>query len=216
MPRLILLGPPGSGKSTQAAEITRVYGTPATATGDILRENLEEGTALGLRAKGHMEAGELVPDDLMIALVEDRIVSGNKKNGFVLDGFPRTLAQAKAFDVFLSEKGCRIDKVFYFNVPKDVLMKRIEGRRVCPACGAAWHIELNPTKKEGICDRCGAALVHRSDDKPKTIENRLAVYDIQTKPLIDYFIEQGLLVELDGTLDARKLQDQIDKILDTV
>ena len=215
MPRLILLGPPGSGKSTQAAEITRVYGTPAIATGDILRENLEEGTLLGLRAKGHMEAGELVPDDLMIALVEDRVVAGDKKGGFLLDGFPRTLTQAEAFDSFLAQKGSRIDKVFYLNVPKDVLIKRIAGRRVCPSCGEAWHIELNPTKQEGICDRCGARLVHRSDDEPKTIEKRLAVYDIETKPLIDYYTEQGILVELNGTLKASELQTRIDRIFGT-
>ena len=213
MPRLILLGPPGSGKITQATEITRVYGTPAIATGDILRENLEEGTPLGLRAKGHMEAGELVPDDLIIALVEDRIVADEKKGGFLLDGFPRTIAQAEAFDSFLAGKGSRIDKVFNLNVPKDVLIMRIAGRRSCPVCGEAWHIKLKPPKHEGICDLCGAKLVHRSDDEPKTIERRLAVYEEQTRPLIDYYKKQGVLVELDGTLKAGILQDQIDGIL---
>ena len=213
MPRVILLGPPGSGKSTQAVEITRVYGVPAIATGDILRENLEEGTPLGLKAKSHMEAGGLVPDSLIIELVEERISAQKKKGSFLLDGFPRTMAQAEEFDAFLARKGSRIDKVFYFNVPKEVLVKRLAGRRACPACGAAWHTELNPTKREGICDRCGAKLVHRSDDKPGTIEKRLAVYNKETKPLIDYYKKQGLLVELDGTLKARVLQDQIDGIL---
>ena len=213
MPRLILLGPPGSGKSTQAAEITRVYGVPAIATGDILRENLEEGTPLGLRAKSHMEAGGLVPDSLIIELVEERIAAGKKKGSFLLDGFPRTIAQAEGFDAFLARKGSRIDKVFYFEVPKEVLKTRLAGRRACPSCGAAWHIELNPTKREGICDRCGAKLVHRADDKPATIEKRLTVYDEQTKPLIEYYTKQGILIELDGTLKARVLQDQIDGIL---
>ena len=213
MPRLILLGAPGSGKSTQSEKTTREYGIPAIATGDILRENLEESTHLGLRAKGHMEAGELVPDDLMIALVKERLEKGDTNNGYLLDGFPRTITQAEALDAFLTEYGRKIDRVFDLSVPKDVLIKRIAGRRICPACGAAYHIEIKPPKKEGVCDRCGAGLIHRTDDTPKTIKRRLAVYDKQTKPLVEYYKKKGILAELDGTLDVETLHGQIDRIL---
>jgi adenylate kinase len=209
----MLLGAPGSGKGTQAERITQRYGIPAIATGDIFRKNLSEGTPLGLKAKGYMEAGELVPDELVIDLVADRLSEPDTKNGYLLDGFPRTIAQAEALDKLLSGKGEALDKVFFIDVPKDVLIDRIAGRRVCPSCGRVYHVTGMPPKQAGVCDDDGAELIQRKDDDAATAENRIDVYNEQTKPLVEYYKKTGLLIELDGTAGVDSLENQIEEIL---
>jgi len=213
MARIMLLGPPGSGKGTQAERITAKYGIPAISTGDIFRKNLAENTPLGLKAKGYMEAGELVPDELVIDLVADRLTEDDTKNGYLLDGFPRTIAQAEALDRLLAEKGEALDKVIYINVPKDVLVDRIAGRRVCSECGKVYHVTGFPPKREGVCDLDGAALIQRKDDDASTAVNRIDVYNEQTKPLVEYYAKDGTLIELDGTIGAENLEKQIADIL---
>jgi len=216
MPRIMLLGPPGSGKGTQAAKIKKTYGIPAISTGDALREQLGAGTELGKRAKSYIDAGELVPDGLIIELVKGLLSGDNTKNGFLLDGFPRTIAQAEALDAFLEEKVKQLDMVFFLKVPKEMLIKRIVTRMVCPACGMSYHVdEVNPFVHE-LCGNCGAELIHRVDDEPDTAEKRIEVYNKQTKPLIEYYKKQGILIELDGTRDVETLQEQIDKALKAV
>ena len=218
MPRVMLLGPPGSGKGTQAAMIVKRYEIPQISSGDALRSNLEAKTPLGLEAKRYMEAGELVPDGVIIALVEDLLEKADTKNGFLLDGFPRTMAQAEALDEIIEKKGIGLEKAIYLNVPRDVLVKRISLRRVCPACGASFHLVAVPPKKEGICDKCGVNLIRREDDNPETVEKRIEVYDAQTKPLIGYYERMGILSELkvDEDMKPEFIQAQIEAIIDSV
>ncbi|MCL2493356.1 MAG: adenylate kinase [Clostridiales bacterium] len=213
MNRILLLGAPGSGKGTQAAKITQNYGIPAIATGDILRENVAAGTPLGLEAKRYMEAGELVPDDLIIALMNDRMHEDDAKNGYILDGFPRTIAQAEALDEFLAKSGGELDHVFYLTAPKDVLIARIAGRRVCPQCGAIYHMTRFPPKTPGVCDVCGAAIIQRKDDNAETAENRIDVYERQTKPLIEYYEKKGILMTFDSALGSEIVQAKIDEVM---
>ena len=198
--KLIMLGAPGAGKGTQAARVAAELKVPHISTGDIFRSNIKNGTELGKKAKAYMDAGNLVPDELTCDLVADRIAQEDCKNGFILDGFPRTIPQAEALDKVLTSKGEKVDYAVNIDVPDSAIVARMSGRRACVSCGATYHIEFNPPKQEGICDVCGAKLILREDDKPETVQNRLSVYHEQTQPLIDYYDKQGALVTVDGTL----------------
>ena len=196
--RVIFLGPPGVGKGTQADFIAQKYGIPKLSTGDLLRESVANGTTLGNEAKGYMNRGELVPDAVVIGLVEEKLGSPDCQNGFLLDGFPRTVAQADQLSTYLTSRGESLDQVVYFSLSKDEIVRRISGRRSCQDCKAVYHLESVPPKNEGICDTCEKPLIQRNDDKPETIESRLAVYQEQTAPLIEYYKERNILSELDG------------------
>ncbi|WP_237049050.1 adenylate kinase [Mogibacterium pumilum] len=198
MLRTVLLGPPGAGKGTQAAKVIEKYNVPHISTGDIFRANIKEGTELGKKAKGYMDEGKLVPDELVVDLVTDRLQKDDCKEGFLLDGFPRTIFQAEQLDKFLSDNGQKLDIVLNFKVRKDVLVERIAGRRVCKSCGASYHVMNVPPKKEGICDTCGGELIQRKDDNRETVENRINVYENETAPLIGYYEQQNVLANFDG------------------
>ena len=191
---LILLGAPGAGKGTQAEAISAKLGIPQISTGNMLREAVKNGTELGLRAKAAMDSGALVSDDIVIGILKDRIAEPDAKNGYILDGFPRTVAQAEALD----EMGVQIDKVLEIHVANERIIARMSGRRVCEKCGASYHIEYKPTTKPGICDVCGGATVQRADDAPETVLSRLEVYEQKTAPLKDYYWETGKLVTVEG------------------
>jgi adenylate kinase len=199
MRHFILLGPPGSGKGTQAERITAKYNIPVVATGDIFRQNIAAGTALGKEAKAYMDKGELVPDEIVVGLVVDRLKQPDVKDGYLLDGFPRTIAQAEALQAMTADTGGMLEKVIYINTPRDALIRRIAGRRVCESCGKTYNIPTFPPKVEGVCDLCGDAIIQRSDDAEATAVNRIDVYNEQTKPLVDYYRQKGLLAEFDGT-----------------
>lgn len=198
MLRTILLGPPGAGKGTQADKIVEKYNIPHISTGDIFRDNIKNGTELGKKAQEYMNKGELVPDDLVIEIATDRLLKGDCKNGFLLDGFPRTVYQAEKLDAFLEAHGQKLDKVLDLEVGEDLLMVRLTGRRVCKACGASYHVVNIPPKKEGICDKCGGELIQRPDDNAETAKNRIDVYNEQTRPLVDYYEKAGNLARIDG------------------
>lgn len=197
--KIIMLGAPGAGKGTQAQRIAAKYDIPHISTGDIFRANIKQGTELGKKAKSYMDAGALVPDDLVVDLVVDRIGQDDCKNGYVLDGFPRTIPQAESLTKALKEKNDDIDFAIDVEVPDEYIIHRMEGRRACASCGAIYHLVNIPPKKEGVCDRCGSALTLRDDDKPETVAKRLEVYHDQTQPLIAYYKEEGHLAEVDGT-----------------
>ena len=197
--KIIMLGAPGAGKGTQAKQIAAKYEIPHISTGDIFRANIKEGTELGKKAKTFMDQGLLVPDELVVELVADRIVKDDCKNGFVLDGFPRTIPQAEALDEALAKMGEKMDYAIDVDVPDENIVKRMGGRRACLNCGATYHIVSIPTKKEGICDHCGSEVVLRDDDKPETVQKRLTVYHEQTQPLIDYYSGKGIIKSVDGT-----------------
>lgn len=197
--KIIMLGAPGAGKGTQAQRIAAKYDIPHISTGDIFRANIKAGTELGKKAKSYMDAGALVPDDLVVDLVVDRIGQDDCKNGYVLDGFPRTIPQAESLTKALKEKNDDIDFAIDVEVPDEYIIRRMEGRRACVNCGATYHLVNIPPKKEGICDKCGSELVLRDDDKPETVAKRLEVYHDQTQPLINYYKEEGHLAEVDGT-----------------
>ncbi len=198
MLRAILLGPPGAGKGTQAVNIVDKYGIPHISTGDIFRENIKKGTELGKKAQEYMNRGELVPDDLVIEIATSRLLEDDCKNGFLLDGFPRTVYQAEKLDEFMAAHDGKIDKVLDIAVEKDELITRLTGRRVCKTCGASYHVVNIPPKTEGICDRCGSELVQRADDNLETVTNRIDVYEAQTKPLVDYYENAGNIAHIDG------------------
>ena len=198
MLRTILLGPPGAGKGTQAVNIVDKYGIPHISTGDIFRANIKNGTELGKKAQEYMNRGELVPDDLVIEIATTRLLEDDCKNGFLLDGFPRTVYQAEKLDEFLAAHGSKIDKVLDIAVEKEELITRLTGRRVCKACGASYHVVNIPPKTEGICDRCGGELMQRADDNLETFTNRIDVYEAQTKPLVDYYENAGNIAHIDG------------------
>ena len=198
MLRTILLGPPGAGKGTQAVKIVEKYGVPHISTGDIFRENIKKGTELGKKAQEYMNRGELVPDDLVIEIATTRLLEDDCQNGFLLDGFPRTVYQAEKLDEFLAAHGSKIDKVLDIAVEKEELITRLTGRRVCKACGASYHVVNIPPKTEGICDACGGELVQRADDNIETVTNRIDVYEAQTKPLVDYYEKAGNIAHIDG------------------
>lgn len=197
--KIIMLGAPGAGKGTQAKRIAEKYTIPHISTGDIFRANIKNGTELGKKAKEYMDQGLLVPDELTCDLVMDRIQQDDCKNGFVLDGFPRTIPQAEALDEALTNIGQKMDYAIDVDVPDENIVNRMGGRRACLSCGATYHVEFNPTKAEGVCDACGAQTVLRDDDKPETVQKRLTVYHDQTQPLIDYYKNQGILKSVDGT-----------------
>ncbi len=197
--KIIMLGAPGAGKGTQAKQIADKYQIPHISTGDIFRANIKEGTELGTKAKTYMDQGLLVPDELVVELVADRIVKDDCKNGFVLDGFPRTIPQAEALDEALAKIGEKMDYAVDVDVPDENIINRMGGRRACVNCGSTYHIVNIPTKVEGICDKCGKEVILRDDDKPETVQKRLHVYHEQTQPLIDYYKNQGILRSVDGT-----------------
>lgn len=211
--KIIMLGAPGAGKGTQAKMIADKYSIPHISTGDIFRTNIKNGTELGKKAKEYMDKGLLVPDELTCDLVVDRIKQEDCKNGYILDGFPRTIPQAECLDEALTQMGEKIDYAVNVEVPDENIVKRMSGRRACVNCGATYHIVHIPTKVEGICDRCGKELILRDDDKPETVTKRLNVYHEQTQPLIDYYTKKGVLVEVDGTVDMNDVFNAIIDIL---
>lgn len=211
--KIIMLGAPGAGKGTQAKKIAEKYQIPHISTGDIFRANIKNGTELGKKAKEYMDQGLLVPDELTCDLVVDRISQPDAANGYVLDGFPRTIPQAKALTAALEARGEKIDYAVNVEVPDENIISRMSGRRACLGCGATYHVQYNAPKAEGICDACGKELVLRDDDKPETVKKRLDVYHAQTQPLIDYYSAAGVLAEVDGTQDINVVFDDIIKIL---
>jgi adenylate kinase len=211
--RLILLGPPGAGKGTQAEKIAKEFNIPHISTGDIFRANIKNETELGLKAKQYIDNGELVPDSVVVAIVEDRIKQDDTKNGFLLDGFPRTENQALALDEVLNESGISLDAVINIKVDSKVLVSRITGRRICKDCGATYHIEFNPPAEEGVCDLCSGELYQRSDDNEDTVQNRIDVYNKQTAPLIEYYSKQDLIKTIDGEQAIDKVFTDIVKKL---
>ena len=211
---IIMLGAPGAGKGTQAKMIAKEYGIPHISTGDIFRANIKEGTDLGKEAKTYMDAGQLVPDELTVKILLDRVAKDDCKEGYVLDGFPRTIPQAEVLDEALTKLGDKIDFAIDVDVPDENIVRRMGGRRACVTCGATYHIEHVPPKKEGICDTCGSELILRDDDKPETVSNRLKVYHDQTQPLIDFYTKKGVLKSVDGTIDMMDVFASIKAILD--
>ena len=211
--RIVMLGAPGAGKGTQAIKIAEKYSIPHISTGDILRANIKEETALGKKAKGYIDQGLLVPDELVVDLVVDRVNQADCTRGYVLDGFPRTIPQAEALDKALEAMGQKVDYAINVSVPDENIINRMSGRRACPACGATYHIVYAPTKVEDVCDHCHGTLILRDDDKPETVQKRLSVYHKQTQPLIEYYTEKNLLVTVDGTLEIDDVFDTIVKIL---
>ena len=201
---LVFLGAPGVGKGTQADKVAAQYGVLKISTGDLLREAVRHQTKLGLEAKGYMDEGKLVPDSVVVGLVRDKLGHPARARGFILDGFPRTVAQAEELEKMLNERGIRLDRVINFRVPREVVVKRLSGRRSCPKCQATYHVELAPSKKIGLCDRCGEALMQRNDDQRQAIETRLSVYEEQTAPLIGFYEKRNMLSHLDGggTIEA--------------
>ena len=210
---LILLGPPGAGKGTQATRIVEKYKVPHISTGDIFRENIKNNTPLGQKAQEYMNKGELVPDQLVVDIALDRLGKDDCKNGFLLDGFPRTVFQADALDKFLKDKGKGIDLVINIEVEDKMLIERLDARRVCPTCAATYNVIGMPPKKEGICDKCNDNLIQRRDDKKETVGNRIKVYHEQTSPLIDYYKEKGIIKDFDGMIGADALFDEIVKAI---
>lgn len=211
--RAVLLGPPGAGKGTQAVKLVDKYGVPQISTGDIFRKNIKEGTELGKKAQEYMNAGGLVPDELVVDLVKDRLMQDDCKNGYLLDGFPRTIFQAEQLDKFLEEQGQALDAVINFEVGHDTLIERLTGRRVCKNCGAGYHVKNLPPKVEGICDKCGGELEQRKDDTVETAENRIVVYNESTAPLIEYYKNSGKLKNFNAENDHTVVFKEIVEVL---
>ena len=211
--KIIMLGAPGAGKGTQAKKIAEKYGIPHISTGDIFRANIKEGTELGKKAKEYMDQGALVPDSLTLDLIMDRFKAPDCANGYVLDGFPRTIPQAEALTKTLAEAGAAMDYAINVEVPDAAIVERMSGRRACLKCGATYHIVYSPTKEEGKCDTCGGELIIRDDDKPETVQKRLTVYHDQTQPLIDYYRNMNILKSVDGTKPMDEVFSDIVNIL---
>lgn len=212
--KIIMLGAPGAGKGTQAKMIAAKYDIPHISTGDIFRANIKEGTELGRKAKEYMDQGALVPDELVVDLIMDRFAKDDCKNGYVLDGFPRTIPQAEALDAALVKNGEKVDYAINVDVPDENIVNRMSGRRACVGCGATYHIVYNAPKVEGVCDTCGEKLILRDDDKPETVLNRLKVYHDQTQPLIDYYEKAGVVRNVDGTQDMNDVFNAIVDVLE--
>ncbi len=210
---LILLGPPGAGKGTQAVKIVEKYNIPHISTGDIFRENIKKGTELGKKAQEYMNKGELVPDDLVVEIACSRLLQDDCKEGFLLDGFPRTVYQAEKLDEFLAEHGRKVEHVLDIAVEKEELITRLIGRRVCRSCGASYHVVNMPPAKEGVCDLCGGELYQRADDTEETVVNRIEVYEAQTMPLIDYYEKAGVIAHIDGATGLDNVFADIVKVL---
>lgn len=210
---IILMGPPGAGKGTQAAELVKAFDIPHISTGDMFRAAIAEGTALGKEAKSYMDDGKLVPDEVTIGIVRERLAKDDCKKGFILDGFPRTTEQADALTGILKDLGLALTRVLNISVPAEDLIERAVGRRICKNCGATFHTKFNPPKKEGICDNCGSKLVSRADDNAETMKNRLSVYEASTRPLIDYYKQAGLYTEVDGRQAIDKVTADLVKAL---
>lgn len=211
--RLLIMGRPGAGKGTQAANIKEYYGIPHISTGDMFRAAIKEGTELGKLAKSYMDKGALVPDEVTIGIVKERLLKDDCKKGFLLDGFPRNVLQAEALDSFMKEQGISLDAVLDVNVDASILIRRIVGRRICKTCGATYHIDFNKPKKEGICDNCGTPLIQRADDTIETAGSRLEVYDKQTAPLLAYYEKQNLLKTVNGDQELKKVFEDIKAVL---
>jgi adenylate kinase len=213
---LILFGPPGAGKGTQAERLRKDFELPYIATGDMLRANVKDETELGKKAKEYMDAGDLVPDELIVAMAADRLSQDDAQDGFILDGFPRTIEQAQALDKQLSDLGRRVTAALLVDVPDEEVIRRLSGRRMCVKAGHNYHVEFDPPKHEGVCDQDGSRLVQREDDKPEVIENRLRVYHEKTKPLVDYYDERGLMRRIDGTRDPADVHGHIRAVIATL
>ena len=211
--KIIMLGAPGAGKGTQAVRIAKEYNIPHVSTGDIFRANIKNGTELGLKAKSYMDKGQLVPDEVTIGMLLSRIAEEDCREGYVLDGFPRTIAQAESLKASLEEKGQKIDYAINIDVPDSAIVERMSGRRSCPKCGASFHVKFNPPKAEGKCDLCGEALIQRDDDRPETVAKRLEVYHEQTKPLVDYYDRERILKTVDGTKTTGEVFAAIAEVL---
>ena len=213
---LILFGPPGAGKGTQAERLERDFQLPFISTGEMLRSNVKGETELGKKAKQYMDAGDLVPDDLIVAMAADRLQESDAQDGFILDGFPRTLDQADALEKQLSSMGRRVTTALLIDVPDEEVVRRLSGRRMCVKSGHNYHVEFDPPKHEGVCDQDGSRLIQRDDDKPEVIENRLKVYHEQTEPLVEHYDEQGLMRRIDGTRPASEVHDHIRAVIATL
>jgi adenylate kinase len=213
---LILFGPPGAGKGTQAERLRKDFELPYIATGDMLRANVKEQTELGKQAKAYMDAGDLVPDELILAMAADRLNEDDAQDGFILDGFPRTLEQAQALDTQLSDMGRRVTAALLIDVPDEEVIRRLSGRRMCVKSGHSYHVEFDPPKHEGVCDQDGSRLVQRDDDKPEVIGNRLRVYHEKTKPLVDYYDKLGLMRRIDGTREPADVHGHIRAVIATL
>lgn len=211
--KIVLLGPPGAGKGTQAKSISNRYSIPHISTGDIFRSNISENTPLGVEAKKYMDNGQLVPDEVTINMVKDRLQQDDCKNGYLLDGFPRTVHQAEALQEFLQERKEKIDTALLIEVPMNFILERMTGRRVCPSCGASYHMKFNPTKVQGKCDICGSDVIQRKDDSEETVNERLDVYQRQTQPLIDFYKERNQLSVVDGTKAINEVFESICHLL---
>jgi adenylate kinase len=213
---LILMGPPGAGKGTQAARLQDDFQLPYVATGDMLRANVKEGTELGKEAKKYMDEGDLVPDELIVKMVSERLQEDDAQDGFIVDGFPRNEHQAKALDKQLSDLGRRVTATLLIDVPDKEVIRRLSGRRVCVKAGHNYHVEFDPPKREGVCDQDGSRLIQRDDDQPDVIKNRLRVYHEQTEPVASYYDDQGVLRRIDGTRDAPEVHDHIRAVIATL
>lgn len=213
MLRAVLLGPPGAGKGTQAAKLIEKYNVPHISTGDIFRKNIKENTELGKKVQEYLNSGKLVPDELVVDLVTDRLSADDCKTGFLLDGFPRTIVQAEKLDEYLEANDKKMNIVINLIVPKQTLIERLTGRRVCKSCGASYHVTNIPPKKDGVCDKCGGELMQRADDNLETVENRINVYEEQTAPLVDYYKKSGVLSDFDG---EKPLDEVFAEIVNTI